>query len=598
MRDMNHFSIWLLFIIILTGCATAPKRPEIVLRGDYGAVREYISRLVRYEMQQQEVPGLSIALVDDQQLVWSDGFGYADQANLIAASAGTIYRVGSISKLFTATAAMQLAEQGSFAIDAPLTRYLPEFTMKSRFPATPPITARSIMTHHAGVPSDLAKGMWTARPEPLASILPMLRDDYLVLPPNTVYAYSNLGFSLLGLAMEKSAGTSFAVLLERSLLRPLGMDQSSFSQLPPLPPQGSKSYSNSKEMADVPLRDLPAGGLNSTAVDLARFMQMLFADGKAANGELLVSPATLAEMFRPQNSDVPLDLNFRVGLGWALSGLGDIDIRNAGPVAHHSGATLYHRSMLITLPEQRLGVVVLANSSNSGSVVNKVASETLKLALLAKTGRSQPKRQQPAAAGVLPQDELNRYGGNYATMMGVVKLTPGSGHLLAELQGRSIRLTPRADGQLRMEYRLFGLFPISLGELDHIGISRTTIAGEDILKATLDGQEILVGKRLQPKTVPWRWLTRIGSYEAVNAGDDAILFDQVELRCDNDMLVIDYAMPLFFNGKLGLAIEPLSDTEAVIAGLGRMMGETIQMVRQDDTELFRFAGYLFRKKIP
>ena len=374
-----------LVVLLLAGCASMPKRPESMTRGDYSSVREYISVLADKEMKEKDVTGLSIALVDDQRVVWAEGFGFADEANRVPATPDTIYRAGSISKLFTATAAMQLVEQGKLDIDRPLQTYLPEFSVKSRFPDAGPITPRTIMTHHSGLPSDYLKGMWADKPEPFEKEVNFLRDEYVAYPPNYVFSYSNVGVTLLGHALERVAGRDFAGYMEASVLRPLGMTHSAFSQAPDSSPLGSKAYLKGDEGDELPLRGIPAGGLNASVLDLARFMQMVFADGRAGERQI-IKPETLAEMLRPQNGTVPLDLDFRTGLGWALSGLGGIDIRNAGPVAHHSGATLFHRSMLIVLPEHKLGVVVLANSATAGPVVNKVAAEAIKLALEAKTG--------------------------------------------------------------------------------------------------------------------------------------------------------------------------------------------------------------------
>jgi len=105
------------------------------------------------------ITGLSVALVDDQEMVWSEGFGYADKANGVAATPDTLYMVASISKLFTASAIMQLAEAGKIDIDQPVQTYVPEFSINSRFPEAGPITPRTLMTHHAGLPSDITNGM-------------------------------------------------------------------------------------------------------------------------------------------------------------------------------------------------------------------------------------------------------------------------------------------------------------------------------------------------------------------------------------------------------------------------------------------------------
>lgn len=583
-------------VFVLAGCSTMPKRPESLARGDYSYTRENISWLIKKEMKKNDVTGLSIALVDDQEVVWAEGFGLADKANEVPATPETVYRVGSISKLFTATAAMQLLEQGKLNIDQPLSTYLPEFSIKSRYPDAAPITPRSIMTHHSGLPSDLLKGMWTKTPEPFENEVNLIREEYVANPPDYVFSYSNLGVTILGHALEKVAGRDYSSHMSASLLVPLGMTHSAFSSPPDHSPQASRAYRKGEEAEELPLRGIPAGGLNSTVLDLSRFMRMVFAGGRAGERQI-IKPETLAEMLRIQNSDVPLDLNFRIGLGWMLSGLGGINIKNAGPVAHHSGATLYHRSQLIVLPEHKLGVVVLANSATAGGVVSKVATETLKLALEAMSGIKQPEPQKPAyAEGSVSQEALQAFAGRYATMAGVVNVSKKSNYLRVKVMNKSLRLVPRADGLFGLQYRLLGLFPISLGELDHIGFSIARVAGRDILKAHSDGQEMLVGERIQTTPLSEKMSQRAGEYEIINRGDDAVLFDNVRVGQDGGLLIVDYAMPLFTDGRMSIAITPLSDTEVITSGLGRGMGETIRVVNVGGEELLQYSGYLLRKK--
>ena len=152
MQDMSRLGIVLLCgAILLFCCAGAPGRPLTVGRGDYTRTQQDIAGVIEQAMHKDGVTGLSIALVDDQQVVWAQGFGYADEMNNIPATPETVYRVGSISELFTATAAMQLAEQGKIDIDRPLQTYLPEFSVKRRFTDPSPITLRHLMSHHAGL---------------------------------------------------------------------------------------------------------------------------------------------------------------------------------------------------------------------------------------------------------------------------------------------------------------------------------------------------------------------------------------------------------------------------------------------------------------
>lgn len=599
-----------LLMVLVAGCASMPQKPAAAARGDYSYTREYISWLIRQEMDTQQVTGLSIALVDNQEVVWAEGFGYADRAKGIAATPATIYRAGSISKLFTATAAMQLVDDGLLDIDKPLQRYLPEFTIKSRFPAAAPITARTILTHHSGLPGDLLKGMWTARPASLTEELLLLQDEYVANPPGQVFAYSNVGPSMLGHALEKITARDFAAQLSISLFLPLRMAKSSFSTKIDHSALGSKAYRNNEEAEETPLRGIPAGGLNSSVLDLSHFISMFFGDGWFRE-RLILKAGSVQEMLRPQNSRVPLDLSFRVGLGWMLGSIGGLDIKNAGPVAHHGGATLYHRSQLVILPEQKLGVVVLANSASAGSVVNKVATETLKLALEAKTGITQEprpqERSQPAKSGakgplakkerrLLTAAELQAFEGRYDTVAGLVQVINKTDYLEAELLNRTFRLVPRTDGLLAMSYRVLGLFPVSLGELDRVYLDRESVAGRDILKAVIDGKEYLVGERLQPVTIPEQWEQRAGEYEVINGGDDTVLLDSLRLRSEDGFLIVDYTLPHFTKETMSLALKPLSATEAVICGLGRGKGETIRVITRGKEELLAYSGYLLRRK--
>lgn len=581
---------------MLAGCAAVPKKPDTVTLGDYTYVKEYVSWLAHKEMNRYEISGLSLALVDDQRVVWAEGFGYADEAGKVPASPETGYRVGSISKLFTTTAIMQLVEQGKMDIDQPLQSYLPDLSVKSRFPGGVPITPRMIMTHHSGLPSDIMKGIWSKSPEPFENGVTLIRKEYAPFPPNFIFSYSNIGMSILGHALEKVTGRDFASHIKSSLLEPLGMNRSSFHTAGDSSLLGAKSYRKGKEVEEVPLRDVPAGGLNASVLDLSRFMRMLFAGGKMDENRIL-KQETVEEMFRPQNKEVPLDLNFYVGLGWMLSGLGDIDIKNAGVVAHHVGSTLGHRGMLIVLPEHKLGVVVFANSATGRRAVNKVAAEALKLALEAKTGIQQPEtKAQVEGEGFLSQDELRPYGGRYATFVGVADIMEKTGYLQAEVMHETLRLVPRPGRVLGLQYKLLGLISLSLDDLDRVSILGDRISGRDILKARIDGKEMLIGERIEKAPIPEKWLKCVGEYEIANLDQDAALIERLRLRHDQGYLVLDYSLPIFFDGIMTLILRPLSDTEAIIGGLGRGMGETIRLIDVNGEDMLQYSGYLLKKK--
>lgn len=588
----------ILIISILSGCASAPPRPANIPRGDYASSEAYVKKLIQYEMKKNSVTGLSIALVDDQRIVWSEGFGYADQEQKIPATAETLYRVGSISKLFTDTAAMQLVEQGRLDIDQPLQKYLPGFTIKTHFPDTAEITPRMLMTHHSGLPRDRMKGFMNPHPVPFTGLVDDIRDEYTRNPPNQLFSYSNLGIALLGHAIQNQSGKPFADYMRQSVLAPLGMSNASFNTGLSSSALMAKGYRGRDAAVEPPLRDIPAGGLNASVTDLSRFMSMVFAGGTSGSNKILKSE-TINEMLRPQNSGVPLDFNFRIGLGWILSSIGGSTIQNAGTVAHHSGATHLFRSQMYILPEHKLGVVVLSNSSTAMGVVDHVAKETLNLALEAKTGILQPKPgiKVKLVEEPLPEEALRDYVGGYTTMLGFARVYQHGKGLRVEVVGRNFDLIKGNDGLYRLDYAVLGLFHINLGPIGEVGLSRQKVDGRDLLVARAGMQEMLVGQRIAPPANIHAWLRYLGDYEITNLEGDQKFIDRISLIEDHGYLLAELTPAEKPGEKAHIPLQPVSATEALLLGTLNDGGDTVRVVRVDGEERLQLFGYQLKKTI-
>ena len=585
----------LLTLILLSGCATAPPRPANITRGDYTATLAYVTKLIQYEMDQNKVAGLSIALVDDQKIVWSDGFGYADQARKIPATGETLYRVGSISKLFTDAAAMQLAEQGRLDIDQPLRNFLPGFAIKTRFSGADEITLRQLMTHHAGLPRDRQKGFMNPHPAPFTDLVSDIREDYAAYPPGLILSYSNLGVTLLGNAIQHQSGMPFADYMQQALLTPLGMTSSSFDTGLAASPLMALGHHGRDAAVEPPLRDVPAGGLNSSVTDMGRFMAMIFSGGTSGNHRILKSN-TITEMLRPQNTTVPLDLNFRVGLGWMLSTVGSSTIENAGTVAHHSGATALFRSQMYVLPEHKLGVIVLSNSSTAGQVVDHIATETLSLALEAKTGILQTKHSKVQRVNEpLSATTVQDYVGSYTTVAGYVRIYESGKSLRVDAAGHSFELVQRSDGLLGLDYALLGIFHIDLGPLADIGFSRRTVAGRDLHNARSGTQEIMVGQRIAPLANPSAWQRYLGDYEITNLEGDHKFMDRIRLTEERGFLLVEMT-PTDARGETArIPLMPVSENEALLLGALNDGGDTVRVVRVNGEERVLVSGYQLKK---
>ena len=258
------------------------------------------------QMADKKLPAVSIALVDDQRVVWARGFGYADPAARRPASADTVYRVGSVSKLFTDIGVMRLVEEGKLDIDAPVTRYLPDFRPRNPFPGSEPITLRMLMSHRAGLIREPPVGNYFATDEPtLAATVASLNGTTLAYPPKKKTKYSNAGIGTVGYVLEVTQKEPFAPWLEKAVLLPLGMTRSSFEKKPELAKDLAKAtmWTLDGRTFDAPGFRFgmdPCGAMYSTVLDLSRFMSVLFARGRTPEGRQLLKPETLEAMWTPQ----------------------------------------------------------------------------------------------------------------------------------------------------------------------------------------------------------------------------------------------------------------------------------------------------------
>ena len=580
-------------VVALVACANGPQRPPNVHGDNYGYTISQMRWMIGETMKKHDITGLSIALVDDQEIVWAEGFGYADKKNQVRATPDTIYRAGSITKLFTATAAMQLVEQGKMDIDQAIETYLPEFSIQTRFDNAGPITPRNIMTHHSGLPSDLHNKMWGDETATPADLLDELQHEYVATAPNTIESYSNVGFTVLGRAIEAVTGTSYERYIEEHILRPAGMSDSYIAANLRDESGSSKGYVKRKEHPTMHLRDLPAGALSTSVIDLARFAQVTFTGGQR-NGVRILDPATLNQMQQFQDGDGVFDVEPQVGLAWRLDerfGAG------AGLVASHNGGTPMFFSELLTLPGHKLAVVVLANSRSAAGIVEKIANEALALALESKTGIEAFEPAEMTATLPTLAVNLERLPGTWSTPMGPVRITRRGDKLKFEVGGTKLDLLRREDGYYHLQYKLLGLVSINMGEMGQAGIGYQKIGGREVLVLHLGVRPtIVVAEKLQPEPLPATWQARLGKYESINASGGVIL-KTVELEEIDGFLKVQYAAELKPTGDETLTelLLPVSDTQAIIRGLGRGKGDTVQFVDIDGETLMRYSGFLLRR---
>src|SRR5579863_3277577 len=323
-------------------------------------------------MASTHVPGVSVAVVENGEYEWGSGFGLADAENNAPASEHTLFRLASISKPLTATAAMQLWERGQLDLDSPVQKYCPAFPQKDS-----PITTREVLGHLAGIrhyksetQDDPEIGNTKHFDNPIEAGLKFFENDALVAPPGTHFHYSTQGYTLAGCVMEGTSGTKYLDFMRQNVLRPAGMEQTQADDRFAIIPYRTRFYqkTGSGAVQNADFLDssykIPGGGWLSSAEDMARFEVAILNDK-------LLRRSTRDLMWTPlKPSDGSEDT---YGLGWGT--FTEDGVRFEG----HSGGQQGTSTDFLLAPERRAGVVVLANME--GVSASDLAKEILKIVL-------------------------------------------------------------------------------------------------------------------------------------------------------------------------------------------------------------------------
>lgn len=359
-------------LVIALGGAAAPAHAQI---SQWDATLEQFAERIGQQVEADSIGGIVAGVAVDGDLVWARGFGYADREPQAPIMPSAVSRTGSISKSFTAVLMMILVDRGVIALDDPVEQYFPEIAqLTDARPGAPRVTFRHLASHTAGLIREpqlrgAASGRIETWTDKVLASIPATAFDSV---PGARYQYSNIGFGMLGLALERAAGRPFMDLVEDEIFTPLGMTGSTFViQDAGLEDRLAVGYANGRDGnidAEAPASEhagrgykVPNGGVYSTVADLARFAGAL----SDVAGLRILSDESRREMLTVQT---PEDAERGYGLGFSVRHNPD-----GSWTAGHGGSVAGYTANLQFDPEARITVVLLRNYNSGETNLGRAA---------------------------------------------------------------------------------------------------------------------------------------------------------------------------------------------------------------------------------
>ncbi len=330
---------------------------------DRADLETWLDGMVPYALKAGDMAGAVVVVVKDGSVLLEKGYGFADVSKKLRMDPErTMVRIGSTSKLFTWTAVMQLVEQGKLDLDHDINDYL-DFKIPEDFGK--PVTLRDLMNHRGGFEEGLKDILWT-NPHGVPSTEAYLKDHKrpMLFPPGEVPAYSNYGAALAGYIVERVSKEPYERYIERHILMPLGMANTTFDQ--PLPERFAASVSKGYRTASAPpgpyelIVTRPAGSATTTLADMSRFMLAHLQDGHVGDAQIL-QPDTAKRMHSPSEQAPP---------GFATMAHGFFrEVHNGRTLIGHGGDTIYFHNEFELLPEEGVGIDFTFNSRGRENAV-------------------------------------------------------------------------------------------------------------------------------------------------------------------------------------------------------------------------------------
>ncbi len=450
---MNRLLVVVLSLLLLClNCRSLHSDRPVFKEGDLSGAVAALDTIIRNNLKQHRIPGAAVALVHGDRVIFSRCYGYGDTKEKVAITEDTCFMAGSLTKSFTALAVLKLIEQGKIDPHADIKNYIPDFSIRNLEDGETSITVNHLLTHTSGLMIDYYAHSTGEEKYSNADLLSQLQKEYLCFKPGSASKYSNIGYRLLGMIIEQVTGERFESYLEKEVFKPLGLNQSTFHYADDMALHMAKGHNGDTEISRVDNEDKPASGLFSTLKDMSVFMKFLSSRVDQSRGEMNNSKiiASILKNAIPA-IDTFYDNKNIYSSGWYLN---SYQFKGIHKVLSCSGSINGFSTAMTYIPEERLGIIILTNSSLGWKANMDIIARGLRGIIHVFRGPETLKPEGENQKNTPSTAEYESLCGRYVGFGPMVDIFQKGNKLYVKFKGPAALLIPEGDGVFKPVIRI------------------------------------------------------------------------------------------------------------------------------------------------
>lgn len=533
--------------------------------------------------------GVNVALFDSKGIIYNYNYGFVNKENRIKSDNDSLYMIGSNTKVMTALGILKLYEEGKLSLNDDIKKFIPEFEVKSFFEYDK-ITIENLLMHRSGLVSDLFH-LILDRTRDYHEVIAELKDTYLTAEPGKMYSYSNVGYTILGIVIERISGLSYTEYIQNEIAKPLGIQVHFLlneADRRPYASHVSLCYDKKgKEVEDMLSTLLPAG--SNTYMSMSDFVKF---------GQMFLNKND--RFLKKETLEFMETLNLKESIDKELQNVGYGLIHNhydfgekVGKVLGHGGNTTCHHSMFNYIPDLDVGIVVMTNSQRGIRLLG-MAGMTVLVEYLKEKGIA---IKEVSVEHKHVQKDGKQYIGRYATGLGMIDIRLNhKKELVTKVSKIPIKLYPCEDGCLQCyPIKLLHKLPLFKQSIQGMRLKFASYLGEDVMLLEQSGKYYktrgIIGCKYEQTKITESFEEACGEYQ-VSAERFKDLGCKCCLKMEDDMLILEIEA---LNVKIKGCLKILDEKIAMIQGFGRLARQTVELQKKDEGYYFIFSGISFKK---